>query len=165
MTVAIATDRPPEQIKGDAELLTSNLIDVMAGPTPEQTDEIIAAFDLAQRMKSEAVEEEKDAKQVVLTLIRVFGHPVAGSEHSDSIRGALHSAMMTKVTTTSLDEEKVAAFFRFLEEENRDDIFWRLFSTRVKHELQAGAERVSGCARRPKPCSASASRSAIPHRG
>lgn len=118
------------------------LTDALNKPTPHDIDNLIGVYAEATSTRSNAAAEEKDAKQALIGLVTLFGHAAAGSEHSHTIRGALHTAMVTGVTSTSLDEAKVDALNSYLNGNERFDIFSRLFSTRIKHELVAGAEQV-----------------------
>ncbi|MEZ2347401.1 hypothetical protein [Terriglobus sp. RCC_193] len=126
------------------------IIDVAKGPTPEQTDIILRSYQFAAEAKTSATKEEKDAKDRVIILVKGWGQFAAGSEHSRIIEGALNTAMVTDVTTTSLDEEKINNLRFLLLEHDRADLFSRIFSERIKHELVAGAEEVFRTADLPK---------------
>lgn len=126
------------------------VIDVSTGPTPEQTDIILRAFQIASDAKGLATKDEKDAKDRVIILVKAWGQPAAGSEHSRVIEGLLNTALVTDVTTTSLDEVKVYEFKRLLIRHDRVDLFRRIFAERIKHDLVAGAEDVLRTADMPK---------------
>lgn len=134
------TFKEPEQMIAVAKLAESRSIDITSGPSPDQVDAIILEFDGATRMRMAADEVEADAKSTLILLVRHWGHAAAGSEHSYLIEGALNNALVTDVTRTSLNEEKVQEIFELLGDQQRSDIFPRLFSTRIKHELADGAD-------------------------
>lgn len=126
------------------------LTDASHAPTPAEIDNIIGVYDAATQSRSNAAAEEKGAKQALIGLVTLFGYPVAGSEHSHTIKGGLHTAMVTDVTTLSLHEDRVLALRTLLADNACLDIFNRLFSTRLKHELVTGAEQTLITADMPK---------------
>jgi predicted lysophospholipase L1 biosynthesis ABC-type transport system permease subunit len=136
---------------GDGALTcNADLPVVPVPPTPAAIDAVIAAYEDAKRLARVASVEEDEKKKELIDLVKSCGYPAPNAERSWRINGGLNTATVTTAVTVTVKESGVAKLKELLFGHGEGPLFFRLFSTREKHELAADSEEVLKTVSLPK---------------
>ena len=117
---------------------------VFEKPTPTQIDAFIIQYKLAKRNADATHEVAEDLKKRVIDLVNTHGYAPAHAEQSRRLEGALNTVTVTTGTTVTVNEPKVDELHELLNDQLGTSsgltVFQSFFTTRIKHELTAGAE-------------------------
>ena len=118
--------------------------------TIDQIDECILEFESSQRLFAAAKAAHDEAKQQLIQIVQAHGSTPAGAGQSTRIVGRRNNATVTVGTTTTVNEEEIRNLAEFLSQVGKEDVFYQLFATEIKHKLIDGARNVVGAITLPK---------------
>ena len=115
---------------------TSNPIN----PTPRQIDEMVELFEAIRDSAEQADERYEDAKQELIALVQRFGSVPAGAEHSLRLQGHVTTTTVTTGNTIAVKEDAVMELWAAMSVNQQNELFDKIFSRRIRHELRKDAE-------------------------